>query len=73
MLGGKIYAFSIINVPTEKFKGKTPYAVALVERTDGSKILTRLINFDSEKKLEIGMDVRESGTDEKGNVLFEIL
>ncbi|CCU83778.1 conserved hypothetical protein [Mesotoga infera] len=67
-----IYTYSVIDVPTAEFVGKTPYAVALVEREDGSRVLTRILNYTTATKLEIGMRVLESGQDEKGNLLYSI-
>lgn len=73
MIEGRIYTYSIINVPTAEFAGKTPYAVLVVELEDGQRMLSRLENFTSEMKLEIGMKVVESGRDDSGNLLFSVV
>jgi uncharacterized OB-fold protein len=47
---GMIYTFTIFNVPFDKnFKDKVPYVVAVVQLTEGVKMVTNIIKSPLEK------------------------
>jgi len=43
---GKIVTFTIIRVPPSNFKDQAPYAIAIVELTDGTRITTQVVDCD---------------------------
>lgn len=57
---GILKNFTIIYIAPEKFKDKIPYVVALVELSEGGKVLGRLIETDfcRPENIKIGMKVR---------------
>ena len=54
---GKILTYTIIRVASDKFIGKTPFAVGIVELDEGVKITTQIadVNLDD---LKIGQKVK---------------
>jgi uncharacterized OB-fold protein len=54
---GKLLTFTIIRVASDKFFGTTPFAVGIVELSDGVKVTTQIadVNFD---QLKIGQKVK---------------
>lgn len=66
----RIYTYTIIYVPTEAFKDKTPYVVAVVE--EGSeRRFTRIEGYKESQDIYVGMEVEYSGTDENGKPLYK--
>ncbi len=53
---GTIYTFTTIEVPPSQFKDAAPYVVAVVELSDGTKIMCQVADCDP-AKLEIGQHV----------------
>jgi uncharacterized OB-fold protein len=53
---GTIYTFTTIEVPPSQFKDAAPYVVAIVELSDGTKIMCQVADCDP-GKLEIGQKV----------------
>ena len=54
---GKLLTYTIIRVASDKFTGKTPYAVGIVELKDGVKVTTQITDVDFDK-LKIGTKVK---------------
>jgi scaffold protein (connect acetoacetyl-CoA thiolase and HMG-CoA synthase) len=54
---GKLLTFTIIRVASDKFFGKTPFAVGIVELKDGVKLTTQIADVDFDK-LKIGQKVK---------------
>jgi hypothetical protein len=54
---GKLLTYTIIRVASEKFFGKTPFAVGIVELKDGVKVTTQIADVDFDK-LKIGQKVK---------------
>lgn len=53
----KVWTFSIHHMgPTKAYKGDGPYVVALVETTEGVKMMTNIVECDP-NDVHIGMDV----------------
>ncbi|MBT8379157.1 MAG: Zn-ribbon domain-containing OB-fold protein [Ignavibacteria bacterium] len=54
---GKLLTYTIIRVGSDKFVGKTPFAVGIVELKDGVKLTTQIadVNLD---ELKIGQQVK---------------
>jgi uncharacterized protein len=53
---GKIYSYSIINTPTDEFKVIAPYAVAIIELEEGTKITSQIVDCNNDD-IEIGHEV----------------
>jgi len=54
---GTIFTYTTIEVPPSQFKDAAPYVVAIVELSDGTKIMCQITDCDP-AKLEIGQKVR---------------
>lgn len=54
---GKVFSYTVIRVPPEGFKIYVPYAVAIVELEEGTKIVSQITDCDPED-VRIGMKVR---------------
>ncbi len=54
---GILQTFTIIRVASEKFSGRTPYAVGIVELNEGARITTQITDVDFDK-LKIGMKLK---------------
>lgn len=66
---GKIHSYSIIHTPTDEFKVIAPYAVAIIELEEGTKITSQIVDCNN-NDIEIGHEVelvfrkiREEGED----------
>jgi scaffold protein (connect acetoacetyl-CoA thiolase and HMG-CoA synthase) len=66
---GKIHSYSIIHTPTDEFKVLAPYAVAIIELEEGTKITSQIVDCYNDD-IEIGHEVemvfrkiREEGED----------
>ena len=54
---GTIFTYTVIEVPPSQFKDEAPYVVAIVELSDGTKVMCQVADCDPEK-LEIGQKVK---------------
>ena len=54
---GKIVTYTVIRVAPSQWGDLSPYGLAIVELTDGTKVFGQLTDCDVEK-IEIGMEVR---------------
>lgn len=54
---GTIFTYTVIEVPPSQFKDEAPYVVAIVELSDGTKIMCQVADCDPES-LEIGQKVK---------------
>lgn len=54
---GKLLTFTIIRVASDKFTGKTPFAVGIVELNDGVRLTTQIADVDF-SQLKIGQKVK---------------
>ena len=54
---GKIFTYTIIEVPPSQFKDEAPYVVGIIELTDGTKLTCQITDYHKEW-LDIGKKVR---------------
>jgi hypothetical protein len=54
---GKVLTYTVIRTPSAMFKDIGPYALAIAELTDGTKLMAQITDCDIEK-VKIGMEVR---------------
>jgi uncharacterized OB-fold protein len=54
---GKVLTFTVIRTPGLQFKDLAPYAMAIVEMTDGVRVMGQMTDCDVEA-MKIGMEVR---------------
>lgn len=54
---GKVLTYTVIRTPGPMFKDMAPYALAIAELTDGTRLMAQLTDCDVDK-LSIGMEVR---------------
>ncbi len=54
---GKVVTYTVIRTPPADYSDQAPYAVAIVELADGTRMTTQLVDCDLEA-IEIGMPVR---------------
>ncbi|MGC8619398.1 MAG: Zn-ribbon domain-containing OB-fold protein [Thermoplasmata archaeon] len=66
---GKIVTYTILDVVPTNFKDKAPYAIAIIELEDGSRIQARIENIKDKDLL--GRDVTFEKGDEEG-LLFKL-
>ncbi|MGA7668999.1 MAG: OB-fold domain-containing protein [Nitrolancea sp.] len=64
---GKIISYSVIYVPTPEFAGEAPYGLAVIETSDGERLLARL-PADDKDKLAVGAAVVYDHADQHGAV-----
>ena len=64
---GKIISYSVIYVPTPEFAGEAPYGLAVIETSDGERLLARL-PADDKDKLAVGAAVVYDHEDQHGAV-----
>lgn len=64
---GKIVSYSVIYVPTPEFAGEAPYGLAVIQTSDGERLLARL-PADDKDKLAVGAAVVYDHADEHGAV-----
>lgn len=70
----KIYTYTIVNVPTEEFKGLSPYVIAVIEKEGKlEKTLTRIEGYKDGMKINIGDEIMYSGIDEQGNEIYKFV
>jgi uncharacterized OB-fold protein len=55
---GKVVTFTVIRVPPAGFTEQTPLPIALVELTNGVRLMVQIGDVEDPGKLEIGMPVR---------------
>lgn len=68
-----IYTYSVITSAAEAFKDKVPYLIALVEKDDGSHVLSRIEGYTEGREIKVGMPVEFVSDDEHGNPLFRLV
>jgi uncharacterized OB-fold protein len=54
---GKILTYTVIRVPPAPFKDEAPFAVAVVEMSDGPRITTQVVDCKDDE-LRVGQEVR---------------
>jgi uncharacterized OB-fold protein len=54
---GKVVTYTVIRVAPSAFTDEAPYAVALVELTDGTRLMSQLVDCEPEQ-VEMGMPVK---------------
>ncbi len=54
---GKILTYTVIRTASAQFKDMAPYALAIAELTDGTRIFAQMTDCDVDK-VHIGMEVR---------------
>ena len=54
---GKLLTYTVIRVASDKFSKETPFAVGIVEVSDGVRLTTQIADADIEK-LKIGQKVK---------------
>ena len=54
---GKILTYTVIRVGPDKFSKETPYAIGIVEVSDGVRLTTQIVDTDVDK-LKIGQKVK---------------
>jgi uncharacterized protein len=55
---GKVVTFTVIRVPPAGFTEQTPLPIALVELTNGVRLMVQIGDVENPETLEIGMPVR---------------
>ena len=68
---GKIYSFTVVRIPSKKFKGSAPYILAIIKLDCGIKLISRVICSDF-SKIEINKPVKLSSV-KKTEYLFELI
>ena len=63
--GGKVLTYSIVYVPTTRFKDKAPYALAVIELDEGARLLA-LIDGGTGDTLAVDARLRYTRHDEYG-------
>ncbi len=53
---GRVYSYSVLYQPSERFEGQAPYVVAIVELEEGVKLTAQLTDVDLDE-VEIGLPV----------------
>ncbi len=53
---GRLLTYTIIRVPPTKYKNYAPYAVGIIELSDGTKVLAQLTDVDL-NEIKIGMEL----------------
>lgn len=66
-----IYTYTIINVPTQEFKDKVPYVMAVAEDEAGERFLTRIENYSKDMSIAIGDTIKYLDTDAEGNIICQ--
>ena len=54
---GKVVTFTVIRVAPSAYTDEAPYAVALVELTDGTRLMSQIVDCDPEQ-IELEMPVK---------------
>lgn len=67
---GTIISYSVIYVPTPEFAGEAPYGLAVIETSDGERLLSRLPASEIDK-LAVGASVVYDRSDKHGP-LFKV-
>ena len=62
---GTVLTYSIVYVPTTRFKEQAPYALAVVELAEGARLMA-LVDGGSAENLSVDAKVRFSHRDEYG-------
>jgi uncharacterized OB-fold protein len=62
---GKVVTYSIVHVPTTRFKDLAPYALAVIELDEGARLLA-LVDGGTAENLAVDARVRYTRRDEHG-------
>ena len=62
---GKVLTYSIVYVPTTRFKDKAPYALAIVELDEGARLMA-IVDGGTAENLSVDGRVRYNHSDEYG-------
>ncbi len=54
---GKVVTYTVIRTPGAQFKDLSPYALAIAEMTDGTRVMAQMTDVDVDT-VKIGMEVR---------------
>ena len=63
--GGKLLTYSIVYVPTSRFKDQAPYALAVIELDEGARLMA-LVDSGTAENLSIDSRVRYTHHDAHG-------
>jgi uncharacterized OB-fold protein len=63
--GGKVLTYSIVYVPTTKFKDKAPYALAIIELDEGPRLMA-MVDGGTAENLSVEGRVQYAGHDDYG-------
>jgi uncharacterized OB-fold protein len=63
--GGKLLTYSIVYVPTTRFKDKAPYALAIVELDEGARLMA-IVDGGTAGNLSVNIRVRYTHHDDYG-------
>jgi uncharacterized OB-fold protein len=64
---GTVVSYTVIHVATPEFADLAPYALAVVETTDGERLLGRIEGWQ-DRALSVGVRVTFERADERGPV-----
>ncbi len=73
MENGRIYSYTIVYSSTEALKDKTPYIVAIVEKTGGEKVSAMVEGYTPEAKVAIGSEVAFCRQEAGGSSIYKLL
>ena len=62
---GRVLTYSIVHVPTTRFRSQAPYALAVIELDEGARLLS-LVDGGTAENLAVDAEVRFSRRDEFG-------
>jgi len=63
---GKVVTYSIVYVPTTRFKDQAPYALAVIELEEGARLMA-LVDGGTAENLAVDAPVRYAGKDDYGH------
>lgn len=63
---GKLLTYSIVYVPTTRFKAKAPYALAVIELEEGARLMA-IVDEGTPDNLSVGAAVQYTGRDQYGH------
>ncbi len=72
MVTGKIFTYTIVHIGFGHMALRAPYALAILELNDNSKITAILENTADLTKIKIGLPVHQTRIDDKLGKIFEI-
>lgn len=72
MTNGKIYTFSILYSTTEKYAHLIPYATAIIELEDGTRLPVLLQGYTEGTEVYVGQEVKYMGESESGDPIYSL-